>query len=107
MRNNNKTYYTSKSRSTSHVIPMSESNILYPELNAISDPFVKSCMDMKMESRFSETNVYTLMLTSGVRKDIYCDMTTDGGGWTVSVFSNTINDFETKQAALSIFKCVF
>ena len=42
------------------------------------------CSDLKSTGLFTDSGIYTIQLTRGSTLKVYCDMTTDGGGWLVS-----------------------
>uniref|UniRef100_K1PHC4 Fibroleukin n=1 Tax=Magallana gigas TaxID=29159 RepID=K1PHC4_MAGGI len=43
----------------------------------------KDCTDIKVHRPLSRDRVYTIYPAQGTNKTVFCDMITDGGGWTV------------------------
>nr|XP_034326087.1 uncharacterized protein LOC105318285 [Crassostrea gigas] len=45
----------------------------------------EDCADIKMHRPLSRDRMYTIYPTAGTKKTVFCDMTTDGRGWTVNI----------------------
>ena len=41
------------------------------------------CADIKETDTDSASGIYTIKLSSGENKNVYCDLDTDNGGWLV------------------------
>lgn len=52
----------------------------------------KECSDIlkKKPYRRNRDGVYTPYLRNGVKRPVFCDMATDGGGLTVSIFKGNV-----------------
>ncbi|MCK6522492.1 hypothetical protein L6R49_13755 [Myxococcota bacterium] len=50
-----------------------------------------TCLDILADQPSATDGVYTLEPVSGTVLDLYCDMTTDGGGWTLAFVKNSVD----------------
>ena len=62
---------------------------MYPTLQPTATP--ASCKELLEQIPSSPSGVYDLNVVGGTKRSVYCDMTTNGGGWTV-VFAQQLGD---------------
>ena len=68
-----------KIRSTETTI---QDTFIYPEILFYIS--ATSCYDVAMNQRYSSSGIYTIYIEGDKKfKEVYCDMSTNGGGWTV------------------------